>query len=362
MNSRLRDWCFHQAAHLPQAKPSLPLHTQKRTIIMKTVRMNIRDLPPESLHSPLPLLHLPIEQPSNPQMLKMAIVGPPNAGKSTFLNQYFQRKISSVSPLVHTTRQNVIGVHTEGDLQTVFFDTPGVVQKCEIVKYKMARNVSTSPSNALNLSHLCLCIVDACRMTSVKGDDRAMEFFKSFPIPKKSICLLNKVDQIRDKAKILPLIEKINNTAAPDTFATMFPISALSGLGVAKIRDYVRAYAQPMPWEHHPEVHCTQTPLERVYEVIRELIYTRYHLEIPYVVVQQNQRFEIVSGTLFINQDIYCSRPGQLPTLVGTKGHRIASLITMARHELEASFSMPVELSVRVKVDKKKVVLYGSDL
>jgi len=277
----------------------------------------------------------------------VAIIGAPNAGKSTLVNQLVGSKVSIVSRKVQTTRMRVRGVMIEGPSQLVLVDTPGIFQPKRRLDRAM---VDAAWAGAADADVVCL-IVDAPELIaapdglSAKDTARIIEGLNAAKRP--AILLLNKIDGMR-RDELLPLVERLRGQAS---FERVFMISALSGDGTKELLAHLAQAVPPGPWAY-PEDQAADIPLRLLAsEITRERIYDRLHQELPYsTTVVTEQWTQNKDGSARIEQTIFVERDGQKAIVLGKAGATIKLLGSQARTEMEALFGHKVHLFLHVKV------------
>lgn len=277
----------------------------------------------------------------------VAVIGAPNAGKSTLVNRLVGSKVSIVSRKVQTTRMRVRGVLIEGQSQIVLVDTPGIFEP----KRKLDRAmVDAAWAGAADADVVCL-IVDAPEMIaspnglSAKDTARIIEGLKASKRP--AILLLNKIDGMK-RDTLLPLIDRLRGEAP---FEPVFMISALTGDGTQELLQHLAGAVPVGPWAY-PEDQAADIPLRLLAsEITRERIYDRLHQELPYATtVVTEQWTQNKDGSARIEQTIFVERDGQKAIVLGKGGATIKLLGSQARAEMEALFGHKVHLFLHVKV------------
>ena len=270
----------------------------------------------------------------------VALIGRPNAGKSTLLNQVVGEKIAIVSDKPQTTRTRITGVLTRAEGQIVFLDTPGIHKP----GYNLNRRMMSVVTEALSTVDLILLMIDATQPMG-SGDQFVLEMVKR--VPTRAFLLLNKIDALRDKSKLLPLIGRY--TSERD-FAEVIPISALTGDGVELILKDVFEYLPEAP-PLYPEDEMTDQP-ERVLaaELVREKILELTGEELPYVTAVVTERWENAQDITRIHCLIYVERPSHRAIVIGRSGTRLKQIGTAARADIEQLLGRHVFLNLFVKV------------
>ena len=269
----------------------------------------------------------------------VAIVGRPNAGKSTLVNRLVGQKIAIVTPKPQTTRNRIQGIVTKPQGQIVFIDTPGLHEADSALGRQMMQEVAA----ALEGIDVLLLMVDASSMHP-HADDLLLEKAKRFR--GKTILALNKVDRL-PKPKLLPLIESFSKAFE---FSAIVPISALQGTGCDELLDETLKH-MPQGEPYFPEDQVTDQP-ERFLaaEIIREkAIQLMYH-EVPYALAVVVEKYEEKPGLLRIEAVLNVERDSQKKILIGHKGEMLKKIGTEARKELEAILDSKIYLGLFVKV------------
>ena len=273
----------------------------------------------------------------------MALVGRPNAGKSTLLNRMVGEKIAAVSNKPQTTRHQIRGVITRPAGQIVLVDTPGVHQP----GYLLNRRMMAAVHDALEGVDLVCLIRDASAPTG-NGDRFVLDMVKQSAKP--AVLLLNKIDKIADKRGLLPLIEWYSQQ---HEWRAVLPLSARKG---DRFEELARVLVGNLP-EGEPlfeEDELTDQPLRvLVAEMVREKILRVTGEEIPYVTAVVTERYEEVSEDLArIYCAVYVERPSQKSIIIGKGGQRLKEVGTLARKDIERLLGHRVYLELFVKVEE----------
>ena len=283
---------------------------------------------------------LPQEAPQETRAGFVALIGVPNAGKSTLLNALVGAKVSIVSRKVQTTRALVRGIVMEGDAQIVLVDTPGIFAPKRRLDRAM---VHSAWSGAADADAVCL-LVDAR-----KGADEEVEtILRRLPeVKRPKILILNKIDLIA-RERLLELVAKLN---AMVPFEDTFLISALNGDGVADLRKALAARMPPGPWLY-PEDQISDAPLRMLAaEITREKIYDRLHEELPYRSTVETDQWQVrPDGSVRIEQTIFVERESQRSIVLGKAGQTIKAIGQAARIEIAEVAEAKVHLFLHVKV------------
>jgi len=279
-----------------------------------------------------------------------AIIGAPNAGKSTLINQLVGSKVAIVSPKVQTTRMPVRGIAIAGDTQIVFVDTPGIFRP----RRRLDRAMVTSAWAGAEEADAVLLIVDAADLAANENSLAARDTLAIIEglktgngAKKKTALILNKIDGMK-RELLLPLVERFRSEGV---FEDVFLISALKGPGVSDVAAWVAARMPQGPWLY-PEDQAADIPSRLLAaEVTREKIYLRLHDELPYSSAVETEKWEErKDGSVRIDQVIYVQREGQKAIVLGKGGATIKKIGELARTELEELFGRRVHLFLFVKV------------
>ena len=270
----------------------------------------------------------------------VALIGAPNAGKSTLLNHMVGTKISIVTHKVQTTRARVIGVTIANDTQIAFIDTPGIFKP----KRRLDRAMVAAAWSGVSDADEVVLLIDA----TVAFNDENMAIINSLNEHNRKVILaINKIDLIK-RDGLLKIAEKLNDMGC---FSDVFMISATRGNGTD---DLLRLLANAMPEGHwlFPEEQLTDMPqMLLAAEVTREKLYINVHQELPYALSVETDTWEnFKDGSIKIEQTIYVRRDSQKSIILGKGGQKIKTIGAAARIELEEIFSTRIHLMLFVKV------------
>ena len=270
----------------------------------------------------------------------VALIGAPNAGKSTLVNRLVGTKVSIVTHKVQTTRAIVRGIATHDDAQIVFLDTPGIFKP----KRALDRAMVTTAWGGAHDADIVVLLVDAERGLD---DDTGRILENLADVRQPKVLVLNKVDRIRPDA-LLKLSAEAN---AKVEFAATFMISALNGSGCDDLLDYLAKALPAGPW-YYPEDQVSDLPLRQLAaEITREKLYLRLHQELPYASHVETEKWEEKKdGSVRIEQVIYVEREGQKKIVLGHKGETIRAIGEASRRELGEILEQKVHLFLFVKV------------
>jgi GTP-binding protein Era len=269
-----------------------------------------------------------------------AVIGAPNAGKSTLVNALVGAKVSIVTHKAQTTRARVRGIAIAGKSQIVLVDTPGIFRPKRRLDRAMVETAWTEAREA----DVAVLVLDAARGM----DDVAEPIFQQASELKIPLVLaLNKVDKI-EKAKLLALASEASKRLPLER---LFMVSALSGDGVEDLKNYLASRMPPGPWLF-PEDQIADAPLRQwAAEVTREKMFLRLHEEIPYSsTVETTDWKQLKDGSIRIEQTIFVERESQRKIVLGAKGQAIKQISMEARREIAEGVETPVHLFLFVKV------------
>jgi GTPase len=270
----------------------------------------------------------------------VALIGAPNAGKSTLVNALVGTKVSIVTPKAQTTRALIRGIATDGAAQLILVDTPGIFAPRRRLDRAMVGTAWGSAQDA----DIAALVVDS-RKGVADDDDAVLRGFADVRAPK--LLLLNKVDLVA-KPALLALTQTLNERLA---FAATFMISALTGDGVADLKRWLGTHVPAGPWLY-PEDQIADAPLRHLAaEITREKLYLRLHQELPYQSTVETEVWkELKDGAVRIEQTIFVERESQRKIVLGKGGQTIKAIGAAARADIATAIEQPVHLFLFVKV------------
>lgn len=277
----------------------------------------------------------------------IAVIGKPNAGKSTLLNAILGEKISIVTHKAQTTRRTVLGISTRENYQSIFLDTPGFLKP----KYQLQKAMLGYIERAVGDADILLIIIDASKMISEAEtfEDEFYQYLKSINKPK--ILALNKLDLLDNRKKMLPLMDK---AIKENIFNEVIPISALKKVSIQEVLKTIEKYLPESDFFYDPEYLSIQPEKFFVAELIRENIFNEFSQEIPYsteVVITQFKERE--KSKWFISAEIIVERNSQKQILIGHEGQMIKKIGEISRKRIEEHLQTDVYLELFVKVRDK---------
>ncbi|MCC6919721.1 MAG: GTPase Era [Alphaproteobacteria bacterium] len=279
----------------------------------------------------------------------IAVIGAPNAGKSTLVNRLVGAKVSIVTHKVQTTRMRVRGVMVEGDAQLVLVDTPGIFAP----KRRLDRAMVGAAWAGAEDADAIVVIADAAELTakpnglSAQDTDRIVAGLKSQS--RSAALVLNKVDSLK-REKLLDLAARLNAAFA---FEETFMVSALKGDGIDRLRAWLAAKAVEGPWYFPEDQTADISSRLLAAEITREQLYLRLHEELPYAAHVTTEAWqERKDGSVRIDQIILVERDGQKPIVIGKQGATLKAIGAAARKQIAEVLDRPVHLFLTVKVQE----------
>lgn len=277
----------------------------------------------------------------------VAIIGEPNAGKSTLLNVILGTKLSIVTPKPQTTRKNVIGIYTKENVQIIFIDTPGIITPNYELQASMMKNVDESLSG----TDIITVITDVSKISKKFDKFEKLILKKIQPINQPKIALLNKIDLLKDIKQTLPIIDKIEKYKI---FDDIIPVSAVYASNIDRYIETLIKYLPENPFMYEPELLSTENERFFVSEIIREVLFNELKEEVPYSTeVMINSFKERENGKWFISADIIVERDSQKVIILGAKGFKLKKIGIKARAAIEAHLGKEIFLKLFVKVRPK---------
>ena len=270
----------------------------------------------------------------------VALLGAPNAGKSTLLNRLVGAKVSIVTPKAQTTRSRMLGIRIHGPAQVVFVDTPGIFEPRRRLERAMVRRAWRAAGDA----DIAVLLVDAARRPGAR-EEAIVAGLKAGG--RQAVLALNKIDLLPRER----LLERADRLYGSGCFGDVFMISALTGDGVDDLLEHLTARLPEGPWLY-PEDDLSDAPLRFLAaEVTREKLFLRLHDEIPYDIATETVGWqEFDNGGVRIDQTVYVRRTSQRAIVLGKGGARIKAVRQAAQQDLAETLDRPVHLFLTVRV------------
>jgi GTP-binding protein Era len=273
----------------------------------------------------------------------IAILGAPNAGKSTLLNQLVGSKIAIVTPKAQTTRTRVLGIMIEDQSQIILVDTPGIFKP----KHRFDRAMVKAAWSASGDADLVAVIVDVSEKDFEKSE---IILDQLATMGHEPILILNKIDRI-NRLDLLAITQRLTKERK---IRETFMVSALRGDGIADLLKYLSKNLPEGPWLY-PEDQLTDMPQRLIAaEICREKIFMALHQELPYAITVHTDSWEeFKNGSVKITQTLYVMRESQKSIVVGKGGHQIKQISQRAREDMANFFGRPVHLFLHIKTQEK---------
>lgn len=278
----------------------------------------------------------------------IALIGPPNAGKSTLMNRYLGQKVAIVSPKPQTTRNRISGILTTADSQIVFLDTPGIHR----LRGKMNRFLLESAWNALASADGVVVLLDAA-LYCAKPQMLEKEILPLVnPVSEAGrpvLVAVNKIDRVKEKDQLLPFMARLAELWPEAEF---IPVSALHGKGTEELMERILAFLPEGP-PMFPEDQISTAPMRfMASEIIREKLFYSLRQELPYSTAVEIEQWDEESrpGMIIINAVIYTSRKSHKGMIIGKQGANLKNIGTLARQDIGELTGEKVYLELWVKV------------
>ena len=270
----------------------------------------------------------------------VALIGRPNVGKSTLLNQLLGQKLSITSRKPQTTRQHLLGIKTTDTEQIIYVDTPGIH---EDARRAINRYMNRTAISALESVHVIVFLIEAMRWTS--EDEAVLKRIQQTDIP--VILAVNKVDKLADKNALLPFLQEVSSKM---NFAHIFPISAKRDTNLKELEEQVRDLLEVSEPYYAEDQVTDRSQRYLAAEIVREKLMRHLGQELPYDLTVEIEQFKEEKGRYHINALIWVERANQKPIVIGEKGSLLKIIGEQARKDMEKLFQNKVYLELWVKV------------
>ncbi len=271
----------------------------------------------------------------------IAIIGRPNAGKSTLLNALLHQKIAIMSPKPNTTRNNIMGILTTQDTQYVFIDTPGVHKP----KHELGRTLNKNAYTAIAEADINALIIDITQPFG-SGDEFLLDRLRGSEVP--CLLLVNKIDLLPKQQ----VMERLLKWQSVFPFDEIIPLSALKEENLSELLKVIRSYLQEGVQYFPQEMISDHGENFRISEIIREKILFRTEEEVPHSIAVVIENREDTKDNIFIQALVIVERSSQKAIMIGKQGSMIRSIRIAAQKELKKMLKKPVELELYVRVEK----------
>ena len=266
----------------------------------------------------------------------VALMGPPNAGKSTLTNALVGQKVAIVTAKPQTTRNRIVGILTQKDAQVIFMDTPGVHALRGQTRGQLGKIMVQSAWQSFAVANCIVLVID--------GD---LYLRKPDFMERPVVVVVNKVDLFHDKSRMLPLLESV---AQMFPKAEIFPASALRRNGVEQLLELIRSHL-PEGEAQFPEDQLSTAPMKfMAAEIIREKLFEKLYQEVPYSVAVDVEVWDEEDDRVLIHAAIYVAKPSHKAMVIGRAGEGIKAIGTAARKEIRDLVDKKVHLELWVKV------------
>ena len=280
----------------------------------------------------------------------VALMGPPNAGKSTLTNALVGQKVAIVTAKPQTTRNRIVGILTQKDAQIIFMDTPGVHALRGQTRGQLGKIMVQSAWQSFAVANCIVLVIDGdlyLRKPDFMERDLAPLIQPLAEEERPVVVVVNKVDLFHDKSRMLPLLESV---AQMFPKAEIFPASALRRNGVEQLLELIRSYL-PEGEAQFPEDQLSTAPMKfMAAEIIREKLFEKLYQEVPYSVAVDVEVWDEEDDRVLIHAAIYVAKPSHKAMVIGRAGEGIKAIGTAARKEIRDLVDKKVHLELWVKV------------
>ncbi|KAJ6645980.1 GTPase Era, mitochondrial [Pseudolycoriella hygida] len=329
-----------------------------------------------------PLEKLESKPNENEKVVKIAVIGPPNAGKSTFINKLLNHRICATSPKVHTTRTFAKAIGIRNNSQVILFDTPGLVTEKEMKKFNLSHEFVSACRHSIQHSDLIAVIHDVSKSwTRNHLHSTVLNTLKEYTnIP--SILVLNKVDLIKSKRILLDVTKSLTqNTLLPKGFrrpkdlskeehqvkndneevvgwphfSNVFMVSSADGDGMSEVMKYILRHGKTKKWEYEKNEYTDLPPEELIVQSVRARLLEALPQEMPYLLKCEIEYFSEEKGHVFTSVLVTCPTERIEHLVCGTEKERIKHITELATSDLVQTFQKPVSLTVSLNSQRKKI-------
>uniref|UniRef100_A0A1Q3F6L3 GTPase Era, mitochondrial n=1 Tax=Culex tarsalis TaxID=7177 RepID=A0A1Q3F6L3_CULTA len=325
----------------------------------------------------------PAGQSTSEKLIKVAIIGVPNAGKSTLINHLIDHRVCPTSMKVHTTRSVSKAIQSRSNSQIILFDTPGLVGEREMKKHQLDAGFVSSCRHAIQNSHLIGVVHDVSNTWTRNAlNPVLLEVLKDHSsIP--SFLILNKIDTLKSKRILLDIVKNVTNNRleniknysirkrkstthkqeeverkGPESegwphFSEIFMVSAMTGDGLKEIMSFVQSHAKAGPWEHLATEHTDQTPEELIVQSVRARLLDYLPQEIPYLLHTELEFYEHIKGKIFASAVVTCPSERLERLVCGEANGKLRQITERVTSDLIETFAGPVSLTIATRIKGK---------
>uniref|UniRef100_A0A182PBX8 GTPase Era, mitochondrial n=1 Tax=Anopheles epiroticus TaxID=199890 RepID=A0A182PBX8_9DIPT len=335
------------------------------------------------------------------RLIKVAVIGMPNAGKSTLINRLIDQRVCPVSAKVHTTRKASKAIHSKSNSQAILFDTPGLVGSREIKKHQLDTQFVSACRHAIQNSSMIGVVHDVSNSWTRHALNpvllRVLEEYVHIP----SFLILNKIDTLKSKRILLDIVrnltcnqlESIKNYSPPTRrrkgkeplqeklssenekeissptvttevhpprvegwphFTEIFMVSAMTGDGLREVMSFIHANSKQQPWEYLPDEHTDQTPEQLIVQSVRARLLDFMPQEIPYLLQTELEYYEVVGGRILTSTIVTCPNDRIARLVCGESNGKLRQINEQVTSDLIETFGMPVLLTITTRVRSKE--------
>ncbi|KAI8122540.1 hypothetical protein FF38_13402 [Lucilia cuprina] len=336
------------------------------------------------------------QQVAQQKSLSIAVIGVPNAGKSTFINNLINHRVCPTSSKVHTTRKSNKAIYTTGQTQLIFYDTPGLVTQREIKKHKLDQSFKSSYRHAIQHADMIAVIHDASNSWTRKQlHPTVMDSLKAYPhMP--SILILNKIDALKSKRITLELIRLLTNNTltglrkqtkshkkrlheeqkpeddssitkesivefgelnktegAWSNFSEVFLVSSITGNGLNDVHDFLLDAAKIKPWQYSSDTFTDETPEDIIVESVRARLLDYLPQEIPYNLKTSMEYYSVDNNTIYASVEVICPSKRIERLICGESNGRLRQITERVTSDLVETFGKPISFTIATRPKQK---------
>ncbi|XP_065367864.1 GTPase Era, mitochondrial [Calliphora vicina] len=331
------------------------------------------------------------QQSAQQKTLTIAVIGVPNAGKSTFINNLINHRVCPTSSKVHTTRKSNKAIYTTGQTQLIFYDTPGLVTQKEINKHKLEQSFKSSYRHAIQHADMIAVMHDASNTWTRKElHSTVIDSLKAYPqLP--SILILNKIDALKSKRITLELIRQLTNntltglrkqtksnkkrlhddstTNTKDSivefgdlnkiegswsnFSEVFLVSSITGNGLNEVHDFLIEAAKTKQWEYSSDTFTDETPEELIVESVRARLLDYLPQEIPYTLKTSIEYYSVDNNTIYASVEVICPSKRIERLICGESNGRLRQITERVTSDLVETFGKPISFTIATRPKEK---------